>query len=557
MIVFGDTRRAYNIIWNAWGSYKYEPFYKSMDFKGNVNLYLNTIIGLSYKYYGKSFLEELFDLWKDDENANRYDNLAWLILESSVYEKELKSRPVLMEIRRDEAENFLDLSNDLARKKIALWDHFVYSMIYKRKAEILERKFFLTKKENELYKILSPGEFLEKEILKERLLNAFVVFFKFSLNKKHKLKIKLPFKIKNLSKEASGFTVERTSSLDVSGKKQSTGRGLLKSSKNDNREYIERVFGKSIFDKNTELDIERHLSCDINEGLHLYFTKREESNLSKNRNILSQIDSIKSQILDNKEYFVQNKLLVDSGIRKLQRKFSSTLILSKRDEEILNRYGILDGTLAWKGKILSDEKIFRNFTYKQSPNFSVDILMDGSASRLFDVNLHASQVYMLSESLRKSGIPLRVMSFSTLYSYTVINILKDYDDKNSKGIFNYFAAGYNRDGFALRGVKFLLDQKKSKKLLIIVTDANPDDLRYNSKIKADYSVIGPDDTAKEIFKLKNSGIEICALITGRKENLENAKKIYGDYAYIENLENITSLGADYIRKKIFKLIYKS
>ncbi|ERT58823.1 hypothetical protein [Peptoniphilus sp. BV3C26] len=142
MIVFGDTRRAYNIIWNAWGSYKYEPFYKSMDFKGKVNLYLNTIIGLSYKYYGKSFLEELFNLWKDDENANRYDNLAWLILESSVYEKEIKSRPVLWEIRRDEAENFLDLSNDLARKKIALWDHFVYSMIYKRKAEILERKFF-------------------------------------------------------------------------------------------------------------------------------------------------------------------------------------------------------------------------------------------------------------------------------------------------------------------------------------------------------------------------------------------------------------------------------
>lgn len=113
-----------------------------MDFKGKVNLYLNTIIGLSYKYYGKSFLEELFNLWKDDENANRYDNLAWLILESSVYEKEIKSRPVLWEIRRDEAENFLDLSNDLARKKIALWDHFVYSMIYKRKAEILERKFF-------------------------------------------------------------------------------------------------------------------------------------------------------------------------------------------------------------------------------------------------------------------------------------------------------------------------------------------------------------------------------------------------------------------------------
>ena len=80
----------------------------------------------------------------------------------------------------------------------------------------------------------------------------------------------------------------------------------------------------------------------------------------------------------------------------------------------------------------------------------MDLLLDGSASRLHCQETIAAQGYILARNLAACGIPVRVSSFCSLRGYTVVRILKDFSEKNAaRKIFNYFAAGWNRDGLAL------------------------------------------------------------------------------------------------------------
>ena len=106
----------------------------------------------------------------------------------------------------------------------------------------------------------------------------------------------------------------------------------------------------------------------------------------------------------------------------------------------------------------------------------MDLLLDGSASRLHCQETIAAQGYILARSLATCGIPVRVSSFCSLRGYTVVRILKDSARKRRKEIFNYFAAGWNRDGLALRMAAELLNTAPADKhLLILLTDASPDD----------------------------------------------------------------------------------
>ena len=59
----------------------------------------------------------------------------------------------------------------------------------------------------------------------------------------------------------------------------------------------------------------------------------------------------------------------------------------------------------------------------------------------------------------------------------MLRVLKEYGDKQGeRRIFDYFAAGWNRDGLALRGMEELMQSAPAEKhLLLILTDANPDD----------------------------------------------------------------------------------
>ena len=96
-----QQRRAVNLIWAAAGEYGFEPKFLAMKTDGTPDFYMNFVIGLVYKWFGLDMLERLFDSWLGDVRQAVMDDLAWLALESTVYQKELPGRPALEELRQE------------------------------------------------------------------------------------------------------------------------------------------------------------------------------------------------------------------------------------------------------------------------------------------------------------------------------------------------------------------------------------------------------------------------------------------------------------------------
>jgi len=169
------------------------------------------------------------------------------------------------------------------------------------------------------------------------------------------------------------------------------------------------------------------------------------------------------------------------------------------------------------------------------PAFSVDLLLDASASRLHCQETVAAQGCILAESLERCGVAVRVSSFCSLRGYTVLRVLKDFKDKNAAGhIFRYFAAGWNRDGLALRCVGQLLPSAPGvQKLLLVLTDASPNDIHripaspghpFGNEYAGDPAV---RDAAAEVRSLQRQGVRVGAIYMGTDANAHNAALIYG------------------------------
>src|SRR5699024_11499044 len=109
--------------------------------------------------------------------------------------------------------------------------------------------------------------------------------------------------------------------------------------------------------------------------------------------------------------------------------------------------------------------------------FSVDLLLDAASSRMHCQEVIAAQGYILAESLNRCGVPVRVTSFCSLRGYTVLRVLKGFEDRNGdRKIFGYFASGWNREGLALLAVGGQLRPAPLRRhLVLLLTDASPND----------------------------------------------------------------------------------
>ena len=212
--------------------------------------------------------------------------------------------------------------------------------------------------------------------------------------------------------------------------------------------------------------------------------------------------------------------------------------------------------------MLHDDRVFLRSDEESRPGFAVDLMLDASASRLHCQEAIAIQGYILAKSLASCGIPVRVTSFCSLRGYTVLRILKDFSDKNGeRNVFNYFAAGWNRDGLALRGAGELIKSAPAEKhLLILLTDASPDDshkILPSGKVplSRDYDgQIGVDDTAEEVRALRAQGIRVAAVFMGENASVPAANAIYGrDLARIRRIDQLAATAGRLIQDEIREL----
>lgn len=188
------------------------------------------------------------------------------------------------------------------------------------------------------------------------------------------------------------------------------------------------------------------------------------------------------------------------------------------------RSGNLCAGRVWRAPYLNDNRVFLCPEEENCPAFTVDLLLDASASRLHCQEVIAAQGVILAESLANCGIPVRVSAFSSLRGYTVLRVLKGFADKNRQNIFRYFASGWNRDGLALRAAGDLIRYAPGpapRHLMILLTDASPNDSRRipptaeNPLGCAYEDAAGVTDTAAQVRTLQRQGVRVSAVLWAR------------------------------------------
>ena len=236
--------------------------------------------------------------------------------------------------------------------------------------------------------------------------------------------------------------------------------------------------------------------------------------------------------------------------------------VQQQPDAVSVRQGHADVRRIWRLPVLNDGRVFLRSEEESNPGFTVDLLLDGSASRLHCQETIAAQGYILARSLAACAIPVRVSSFCSLRGFTVARILKDFSEKNAeRKIFHYFAAGWNRDGLALRMAGKLMDDAPADRhLLILLTDASPDDSRRilptgQSPLSRSYDgAAGVADTAEEVWALRQRGIRVAAVFMGENASAPDARTIYGhDLVRIQRMDQLATAAGKLIQEEIREL----
>lgn len=570
-----QQRRAVNVIWTTAEQYGFAPRFVAFDADGVPDFYMNCIIGLVYKWYGEAMVQRLFDAWTGDARQSTLDGIAWLALESAAYAKEAPARPTLPALRRQAAQAFFDREYQRSRQQWMQQDQLLYTMQSARWRWVLGKESrMLTPKERQLSDALCcGGEWdatgLEGEI---RRIMAQYLAFDGHIRRKDPFHIHFSGPLAALLTKLVPMQMIRTDELSVrhsahTGQAPLTAlsRALRATAEEENekdRQYIETYFGRSLLDDLSLSRMEQSLCTGAHFGCHLWLTAGAAAEHPDNREAAHLARQAAGQFEKNRADYLANGDLYRRAQTRLTEQIRNCLLLHRQVEETPSRRGYLDGSRVWRQPTMGDDRVFLRSSDQPQPEFAVELLLDGSASRLGFQEVIAAQGYILAQSLCACGIPVRVSSFCSLRGYTVLRLLKDYGEKpDRQNLFRYFAAGWNRDGLALRAVGQLMEQSPAQKhLLILLTDASPNDGRRiqsdgSNPFSRDYGgAAGVTDAAAEVHALRQKGIRVAAVFMGENSAVPAAEKIFGrDFVRIRRMDQLAAAAGKLIETQIREL----
>lgn len=591
------------MIWTAAEDYSFRPVFMAFDREGKADLYLNSVIGWTHKWYGGGSLEALPRAFEGAALQDLYDTVYWLCMETCVYEQEREDRPAVPELRREYARRILRDSGSDGEQELAVTlrnAHF---------GKALGVRTVLLPKEQRLVRDMDmKGKLTEAEV-EDRIRMILREYFHFRCDvpeegigtgrrrhfRRGKLFLKKPavrFMITRLDDPEEDYEEEAGEEKDKDpgkkngkkpgekegeGKEGRTGRlgnflGELWEAGRDewSREYIETCFGSPVYHVRELQRIESLLCTGSHEGCHLYFTKGERRITAGSGSPRGRLEKeaqgrqriALEQEKKNREYYEAHRDVHQNCILRLKEQIANTLLIEQEPESVTARMGKLNGRRGWRERCLGDMRVFDREIINDTAPFSVDIMLDGSASQLHRQEMIASQGYIIAESLRLCRIPVQVYSFCSFCGYTVFNILREYKDRDgNRDMFRYSACGWNRDGLALRGAGYLMEQSQyPNRLLIILTDASPnDDKKIPSQgvwfKKTEYEAeTGIRDAADEVRKLKKKGIRVIGVFYGLDQELEGARKIYGSsFVRIRDAGQLADTVGGLIREEVRRM----
>ena len=422
-----QQRRAINLVWTASGDYQFEPQFLALKSNGEPDFYMNCVIGLVHKWFGDKMPKRLFAYWAGDARQNVFDELCWLALENAAYEKELPERPVLADLRRKHAEEFFASEYQLSRQEWMEKNQLVYAVQSDRWKTILGQKPpILAPWEKGLAQALAcPGTMNAAE-LEIAVRTAFEKYLQFdgTVHKKGGFQLHFDDKWAPLLTKLLPTEIVRTDDLTIGRSAMPGENGMVKVSnalrarlrsnehETEDRGYIERCFGRSIYSPDKLARIEQQLCTGNHLGCHLWFTKgASASDQLISADTQRLYEQAEEQAKLNRAAFARDLDLHQSALARLSEQIRNCLLVHQQPERIPARQGWLDGTKVWREPVLHDDRVFLRSDEESRPGFAVDLMLDASASRLHCQEAIAIQGYILAKSLASCGIPVRVTSF--------------------------------------------------------------------------------------------------------------------------------------------------
>lgn len=571
-----DKIREYNIIWDFAEKYDFVP-QKSYPMD---ELYKNMTRGLIIKTFDFKILDSYFDyLRAESPFYPEFSFITNLLMEDIAYKILVKDNLVIEKLRKDFAKKALRKYNfheaDDLKEQIK---KSYYGQVLGK--PITEGPFFRT-----IYRDIFKIYELDTTKLIDRLNEVFKTYFTFEKSKenesllKEMLKDKKPKDFKNSKKDSKDFefsdefikdqfnigSAEFTGNIYLEEKNKDMDRHLIllnldKEGYHGTNEFIEDFYGKSVFPEMKVKSLEQKLATGVHSGKYLYFTKGVYTDSPNAKFYKKNRDEVYEK---NKDYIEKNLAINNRSIKELSQTIKNAISNYEDFQEVSKAYGIVDSTKAWRVSVLKDFNIFDNIENDDVSTFKVDLLLDASASQHNRQEIIANQAYIIEKAMDEVGIPIRVMSFSTLRDHTVFNLFRDYNEKhNNKEIFKYFASGSNRDGLAFKVLNELIDKTKEKEkhIVIILSDGRPNDEKANIntvKLLEKEQYVGDvavRDTAKEIRNIKSEEISVLGVFTGEDEDVENGKLIYGaDFCRITSLTNFSKIVSIFMKNTIMKI----
>ena len=314
------------------------------------------------------------------------------------------------------------------------------------------------------------------------------------------------------------------------------------------------------------------------------------------------------QALANRRFFESEGELARSLVRRLSARLELTLSDLRENVAVHAPVGRLDPVRAWRMPVVHDPDVFEKQRPEREMPLDVTLLLDASASRMQMQEQLAAEAWILAEALKNCHVPAAVWNFRSLRGYTVLEKMKDFSERDCAHLFHFYAAGWNRDGLGLRlaaeellhgsgrsfaashvpgrsrtsdedastrirnaagcrtagarirGAAAARHSNDRKHILIVLTDASPDDsTRLSSCAKYPFGSAyegrpAVDDAAAAIAEMRAQGILVYGLFLGRTENFGNLSLMYGHHQVrIHDISQLARAAGEIFTKAVEEL----
>lgn len=516
-------RRALNMIWTAAGDYSLAPGFVSYLKDGSPDIYFNTIMGLAYRHYGAQELDEYLVYLGHCWLGAVLVDMLWLGLEHATYQRCHEDMLTLEDLRQVWAADYLDDSHEDSMQYLMMRQELSHSL---KKARCLEiqgnSNGLLNPWEKGLYGRLYFAKdldlaglklYFQQLVKKYFILNPQLIWqpahwhLMLGAGMSQFLRRFMPMEHQGgASQTQLGRLREKAAQMSKAQEKGSQQKnwylpGLSSKSADKELAEIKEIYPKAAIDENSRLEIEQQACVGNHRYSHIYIAGATSKGEAYNSNYA---------------YFLQNGRRYRRIIEDLSHGLYNSLQLARGSYSARAGQGQLAADLAWQGVINGDERIFRRQLPEEYQEFSVVLLLDGSYSRHAQQNQLSAQSYAIAESMKHCGIPVMVLSYCTVESYTVLQVLKD-RNQESTAIWNYEARGWNRDGLALNTLGQYLAGDLSNALIFILTDMMPSDekgvpMAGVKSLKQYTEETALHDTENSLKALRKQGARIAGII---------------------------------------------